>query len=837
MPDDEADQAKAKRDRASVVRYHVVRILMFVLANVCAVAGVLLLNQNMGRQSTTEQATSQMEVPSTDASVLLIESYGDGNPSVPLERAGVTDVMKRSGVAVDVEYMDTRNYPVGYGASEAWEDTIKARLAAHGRYDVVICADDDALDAVDNMHDDVFSDVPVVFFSANNVQHAQEVAAKGWATGITENGHVAQIMRVAAQVEPDARHFVAVVDDSALGQASLAQFNETLASMDGYTADVWDASDLTRDELEDRLKGCSQGDIVLQLAAYSDKDGNGYSLAKTTKLFSSACSVPVFRESAGGVGSGICGASFVDYEGQGKRAAEMAVQILNGTSPADIPVEGDQVTTTVFDAKELDAYGIDRSLLPSDATLVNEGFTWQSIKPIVWPVILLVVAVSLVFGFAMLGYRRSLDDSREILRSRDALRYRLGHDALTDLPNRYALMKMGEETPESKVRSIATMDFDDFKDLNDSYGHSAGDLAIHVVGERLAKGLPGAYLARTSGDEYVLAFDHELTSDAPELRKIDQLLGQPIQVEDFSVQITVSVGVVNRAPGMSFEEMVRYGDLAMHAAKDTKGRNSFSFYDGNMKRRMDERLEITTYLREALQDDKFLVLYQPQVNTASREVVGYEALVRLKDNAYYPSQFIPVAESAGLVADIDRVVTKKVVTQLASWRNRRKRVRPVSINYSAEQMKDKGYLPYLAGLLEKYEVPPSMIKVEITESLMLDNEEESLALFQRIHDMGMQLALDDFGTGYSSLARMASLPVDYVKLDKSLVDEFMVEGKEGFIADVTHLVHGLDKAIIVEGVETEDQYKLCRQLGCDEIQGYYFARPLRAEEAVSFRPE
>lgn len=830
-------QPKSQRSHGELVRYHVARIAMFILANFCAVIGVLNLTNNLNMQSTAVEATSKMEVPSTDCSVLLIESYGDGNPSVPLERAGVTDVMERSGVALDVEYMDTRNYPIGYGASKAWSDMIRERLAAHGRYDVVICADDDALDAVERIHEQVFSDVPVVFFSVNDLDHAREVAAKGYATGITESGHVKQIMEAAAGLQPDSMHFVAIVDNSALGQASLKQYQETLSNMPGYTGEVWNASEMSRDELKEKLAACDSDNIVLQLAAYSDDAGQGYSLDSTTKLFTTNCEAPVYRESAGGVGSGLVGGSFVDYEAQGTRAAEFAVKILNGTNPSDIPVEGDKVTNTVFDADAIKTHGLDRSLLPSNAAVLNEGVSAQSLELLVKPVLLIVAAMVLLTGFIMLGYRRSFDDSKEIIKSRDALDYQLKHDNLTKLPNRYALMQAGEDAANGKMVSIITLDFDDFKDLNDSYGHTAGDSAIAAIGERLSENLPKAYVARTSGDEYVLGFDHPLDRQSEELKILDKTIKKPIQINDFTVEITVSMGVVNREPNDSFEDMVRFGDLAMHVAKETKGRNSVSFYDENMKRRMDERITITSCLRKAIEEESFVVVYQPQVNTASREVVGYEALVRMKDNQYYPGQFIPVAESAGLVDQIDRIVTKKVVKQLGSWSKRRKRMRPVAINYSAAQMRDRGYLDYLAGLLRDNDVSPSMIKVEITESLMLGNEEESLALFHKIHDMGMKLALDDFGTGYSSLARMAALPVDYVKLDKSLVDEFMVPGRESFIADVTHLVHELDKAIIVEGVETEEQYKICRQLGCDEIQGYYFARPLRAEEAVNFKPE
>jgi EAL domain-containing protein (putative c-di-GMP-specific phosphodiesterase class I) len=256
-----------------------------------------------------------------------------------------------------------------------------------------------------------------------------------------------------------------------------------------------------------------------------------------------------------------------------------------------------------------------------------------------------------------------------------------------------------------------------------------------------------------------------------------------------------------------------------------------------MLKDMERRLEITEYLKQAIAEERVVVLWQPQVDTENLTVYGYEALCRLEGNKYFPNDFIPVAEMSGLVNPLDRVVTKKVIEQLGVWlKEGRKDVGVASINFSAAQLRDKGYCDFLAEQLAKNNVPASLIKIEITESMILGNEEEADKLFARLRSMGITLALDDFGTGYSSLYRMANRPVDFVKLDKSLVDTFMVPGKEGFIDDVTRLIHGLGKTIVVEGVETYEQYQMCLSFGCDIIQGYFFARPMPAEEAISLDP-
>lgn len=811
------------------IGYHALRVLVFALALVCVVAGVATLNQAMSDRESLQETTFQLAGPATGKSALLVESYGENNPSVPLERKGVLDVLRRQGVSVDIEYMDTRNYPTGYAASDSWKQMIRARLTAHGPYDVVLCADDDALRAVDAIHDDLFPQTPVVFFSVNDVTYGNLVASRGYATGIVEHGHVRQIMEAAAKLEPQARNLVAITDDSALGQASLAQFEEARSALPGYTARVIDASSLTRFQLAEALQGLGPNDIVFQLAAYSDVEGRGYTLDATTAFVTGHCAVPVFRESGAGVGDGITGASYVDYEGQGRRAAQMAYQLLEGASLDDLPVESDEVTRTVFDVRDLEDHGLDRSLVPADAYLVNETSAWQSVRPFILPIALLVAGIALASYFVYLGSRRVREDAEEIARSRDALNYRLRHDPLTDLPNRLALAEKGREGSEGEARSLVTLDLDDFTDLNDSYGHEVGDQVIVAIADRFRQRMGEAFVARSSGDEFVIVQDHPLDPGCQDLREMSALVSDPIEAGGFTLALTASAGVVNRTQGMSFEEMAQYGDLAMSEAKATRGRNSISFFDEAMKEALEERIYITACLRKALDADGFAMAYQPQVDTVTRQVVGYEALLRLRSGEFGPGKFIPVAESSGLVVEIGRTVTRKVVEELAAWVGEGRKALPVAINFSPAQLKDEGYLDFLASLLQEHDIDPSLVKVEITEGLMMENAMAGKALCERIHAMGIKLALDDFGTGYSSLARMASLPVDYVKLDKSLVDEFLTPGRESFVDDVTHLVHALGKTVIVEGVETEDQYQLCLSLGCDQIQGYYFARPLQAE--------
>lgn len=201
----------------------------------------------------------------------------------------------------------------------------------------------------------------------------------------------------------------------------------------------------------------------------------------------------------------------------------------------------------------------------------------------------------------------------------------------------------------------------------------------------------------------------------------------------------------------------------------------------------------------------------------------------------YPGKFIPVAERNGWIWKIGRITTELVIRQIVDWRNEGKTLKPVSINYSSNQLNDHGYIAFVEELLKKYDVPANLIKIEITEGLFLEKSALADDIFRRFKEMGIKLLMDDFGTGYSSLGYLTYIPVDVIKLDKSLVDTYLVDGKDSFIKNMIHLMHDLNKEMIIEGVEEEWQFKRLQEFGADTIQGYFFSKPLPANEAIDFK--
>ena len=273
---------------------------------------------------------------------------------------------------------------------------------------------------------------------------------------------------------------------------------------------------------------------------------------------------------------------------------------------------------------------------------------------------------------------------------------------------------------------------------------------------------------------------------------------------------------------------------AMYEAK-VRGKNGLVIYDDDMKKKAQEEIVIKEKLQHAFDNDGFFMLYQPQIDSQTKKVSGYEALVRMKEPGIYPGQFIPVAERSGWIWRIGRITTELVIKQLAAWRDEGKELHPVSVNYSSNQLNDHGYVGFVEDLLKKYDIPPNLLEIEITEGLFLEKSALADEIFRRFKDLGIRLLMDDFGTGYSSLGYLTYIPVDVIKLDKSLVDTYLVDGKDSFIKNIIHLMHDLDKEMIIEGVEEEWQFNRLREFGADTIQGYFFSKPIPADEAIVFQ--
>ena len=427
-----------------------------------------------------------------------------------------------------------------------------------------------------------------------------------------------------------------------------------------------------------------------------------------------------------------------------------------------------------------------------------------------------------------------------------ALEHLAYHDPLTGLANRSRITEqLDAQLAASHIVgrrvTLALIDIDQFKMINDSLGHSAGDSVLEAVARRLERALaPDEVLARFGGDEFavvrggVTGFDEGAELAERLLRSLDA----PITVDTRDFHLTMSVGIALSDPGDTAETMFREADTAMYHAKDS-GRARAALFDDELQRTSRRRLQLRTALRTALERDELSIVYQPVIDLATLRTSGFEALLRWTTPSFgsiSPAEFIPIAEETGLIVPIGEWVLEQALAQVAQWRRGAAEGDGpwVAVNLSARQTESPGLVDRVASALAVAGVPPRALHLELTESVLMDTIESSIDTMNAFHDLGITLSIDDFGTGYSSLSYLRRLPIDILKIDKSFVDGLGGEdGDTSIVEAVIDLARTLGMDVVAEGVESATQLRALVALGCSHGQGFLWDRgvpPRRAAE-------
>ena len=411
-------------------------------------------------------------------------------------------------------------------------------------------------------------------------------------------------------------------------------------------------------------------------------------------------------------------------------------------------------------------------------------------------------------------------------------------DMLTGLPNRHWLMgflpmAMATTRANGTELSLLFIDLDEFKQVNDLHGHAVGDQLLKAAGERLRALLrPGDHVVRFGGDEFiVLLMPSEAEQQAASVaERIIAAFGAPFTIGGEQPQVGASVGIsVFPRDAADAAALIKNGDIAMYAGK-TDGKGQYRFFEASQSRLIQSRLQLKHRLLEAIELDQFVLYYQPRVDAYTGKVCSMEALVRWihpQHGLVSPLEFIPMAETSGLILRIGEMVMEKACRQIDAWRSEGLPVVPVSINVSPKQFARGEVHRQLAVYLDRYAIPPTLLEVEITESAMMGEQEEVLAELGAIRALGVKLHVDDFGTGYSSLSQLQKLKMDVLKVDRAFTSE-LGNSREGrvFFQAIVSMAHALGMSVVAEGVETIEQLRILQELGCNEVQGYYLARPM-----------
>ncbi|MFC5697903.1 EAL domain-containing protein [Pseudomonas sp. GCM10022186] len=420
------------------------------------------------------------------------------------------------------------------------------------------------------------------------------------------------------------------------------------------------------------------------------------------------------------------------------------------------------------------------------------------------------------------------------------------YDGLTHLPNRtlfqdrlHTALQYAERHQEWVV--LMFLDLDRFKPINDSLGHAAGDRMLKDVAVRLAACVDeDDTVARMGGDEFTLLLQPCATREGALNRAIhvaEQILGslaRPFVLEGREFFVTASIGIaLSPQDGRELSQLMKNADTAMYHAKE-RGKNNFQFYQADMNARALERLELESDLRHALEQGEFLLYYQPQFSGDGKRLTGVEALLRWrhpKRGLVPPGDFIPVLEELGLVVQVGDWVLSEACRQLKAWHQAKMRLPKISVNISARQFADGQLAERIAAIIEESGLPPACLELELTESILMRDVAEAMAILENLKRLGLCIAVDDFGTGYSSLNYLKQFPIDVLKIDRSFVDGLPDGERDAQIARaIIAMAHSLNLAVIAEGVETHAQLGFLREHGCDEVQGYLFGHPVPAAQ-------
>ncbi len=508
------------------------------------------------------------------------------------------------------------------------------------------------------------------------------------------------------------------------------------------------------------------------------------------------------------------------------------------------------------------------------SNLVNEG----AFDPLIslhqggWPGLIVTFFVATIVGYlrdlrVRLGRsERELQGMNERLEQRVSLRtqeleevnaqlqHSAFHDALTGLANRSLfndrLAHVLERSKRGQAGTFAVLylDFDRFKLVNDSLGHAVGDELLIAVARRLQNTLrPTDTVARLGGDEFIVLLEDltakpslkHITAEDEALRmtqRLQNVLAPAHELGEHDVHLSASIGVVLGSPDyVSATEVMRDADIAMYRAKE-KGRACFAVFDASMREHLERRMSLEANLRTAVEQGDFTVHYQPILSLETQKVESFEALVRWTHpvhGAVSPAVFVPIAEDMGLITKLDRLVLRRACCQLAAWCEEGMDV-GLSVNVSSQGFLRPGLIGYVQEVLAETGVAAKRLRLELTETMIVDASDEVQATLHGLSELGVQLHIDDFGTGYSSLSYLQDFPLDVLKIDRAFINNILEPKGEALVRTIVLMAQSLGLSVVAEGIETREQLARLRDLGCECGQGYLFAKPLPAQEVAAF---
>ena len=771
--------------------------------------------------------------------VLVVHSYHSGLEWTDSVQRGLAESLMASGSKIDlhVEYMDLLRYRDRIGILK---ENIARTLALKFKDqapDAIVVSDNDALDFVLAERPKWAPRAPIIFGGINGLSH-EMLAQQGNLTGVAEEASFAETLTVMEQLLPG-RRILVIGDQTSTFRANVGRLVAINAQRPSSALiDVHD--DPVLSHIEARLRLVGPDTSVFMMARPVDDDGETVDIPSAIRAVSAASSQPVFSGWEFMLGHGIVGGKLISGEAHGQTTARQLIQILKGRSADSIPIEWESPNRYMFDYRQLLRFGLQDHPLPEGSVVINQPVSFYELHrdKVHAAVAVFALLLSIVLVLVIEVLRRK--------RAEVKLNYLANHDALTQLTNRSLLQQRFAEARSlaerhNKALALLFLDLDHFKDINDSLRHLVGDKLLQETAARLTANVRNSdTVCRIGGDEFVILLnllergeDAAATAD-----KIGEMMRFPINIAGNSLSISFSIGIsMYPWDGQEFADLLRNADIAMYQAKN-RGRNDYCFFNASMNAEIQRRIKVNHYLSGAFERTELALHIQPQQSLNDGSIVGAEALLRWQSpqlGAVSPAEFIPVAETSGLIIPLGAWVFDEACRIVASWQDAGYAPIPLAVNVSVAQLRRPDFCDMVETCLMKHGVAPTRIEIEITESVFMEKTSIIESNLRKLRALGLFLAIDDFGTGYSNLGYLSATNADRIKIDNSFIRDILTtQSKVEIVRAIIQIGRSLGMKTIAEGVEHPAQENFLRELGCDVLQGYLLSPPVPPERFAVF---
>ena len=765
--------------------------------------------------------------PPKRAQVLVLLSYHPGYSWEDRILAGIQEWSGDTAAKprIHAEWMDTKRYP----GAEQRQRLLRylSEKYAHQRFDLIATVDDNALDFVVRQPA-LFGDAPVVFSGVNG-DPSQIVGSRPKVTGILERFDLNRTLRTALSLHLRTRNLVFITPQDDIGTGLRAGVDALLArQLPGPQVEHWIMPDLSR--LSERLQQQPRDTLVFVLGAIPAQAGRPPLEPEEVVAFVHArTDLPVYSDLDTSVGRGAVGGYLNSGLETGRLQAAMAQQVLAGQAPAQIPYVRETPLALLFDYQELHRLGLKARGLPQGSSLLNEPasiFDSEYRRPLIG--FSLVVAL-LLASVAALAIR-----SRVLAERQRALHYQATHDDLTGLPNRHGLPQLLQQAARNASAhehvALVMLGLNRFKLVNDTYGHAFGDAIVAAVAERLRNWRSDhEALVHFGGDSFVIVSHFRGVHALERLRaRCEALLSQPFIINGQRIPLTAAFGM-SSAPlnALDPERLLREADTAMYEAKRNR-RAQVETFDHRIHVRTTRQFQIEASLPDAIARGEIEVYFQPIMDTARHCIAGFEALARWQHpelGAIPPLEFIRAATESGHIGALTQCVLRKAC--IAFLPHLTSPAQPyLAVNVSVSDIYGGEFPAQLTKTLARTGMPADRLVLEVTEDMLLGDEQLAAKTLAQLRSQGVRIAIDDFGTGYSSMGYLSHYQVHIIKIDRSFVRNITTNPQDQkIVRAILSMASDLDLSVVTEGVETEEQSALLQGMGCVLQQGYVFSRP------------